>query len=88
MRTCTYAGKSTFLTGTHAFSVSNCYFLAKHDEGAEITVGPKLGALTLIRTYGVKYTSTNSLVLMYNSSNFSNFHSEPSLNSLHNTEVY
>ena len=47
MRTCIYAGKSTFPTGTHAYSVQNCCFLANNDEGAEITVGPELGALTL-----------------------------------------
>ena len=47
MRTCIYVGKSTFLTGTHAYSVQKCCLLAKYDEGAEITVGPELGALTL-----------------------------------------
>ena len=48
MRTCIYADKSTFLTGMHAHSVQNWCFLAKYYEGAEITVGPELGALTLV----------------------------------------
>ena len=47
MRTCIYAGKSTFFKGTHALSVQNYCFLANNDEGAEITIGPELGALTL-----------------------------------------
>ena len=48
MRTCVYGGKSSFLTGVHAYSVQNCCYLAINDEGAEITVGPVLGALTLV----------------------------------------
>ena len=47
MRTCIYAGKSTLPIGTHAYSVQNWCFSAKYEEGAEITVGPELGALTL-----------------------------------------
>ena len=47
MCTCIYAGKYTLITGTHAYSVQNGCFLANNVEGAEITVGPELGALTL-----------------------------------------
>ena len=53
MRTCVYGGKSSFLTGARAYIVQNCCFLANNDGGAEIIVGPELGALTLFCAYTV-----------------------------------